>query len=185
MRHAPKDPRGGHARLYWVLLDSPAYLALGYPARALYVDLRRKLLSTNNGNINATLATLRHRGWRSSTTLNKALHELVVVGLIAQTRQGGIACLSKICSLYRFTDEDVFDHPKLGIPKMTATHDYRRFAGLGEARAAVRAERNRLNGKNAKLHKMHLTTAENAAMRPFKAALNAQVTRRQLHKVQL
>ena len=38
-----RDPRGGHIRVYWSLLDSPAYLALGTSARALYVDLKRKL----------------------------------------------------------------------------------------------------------------------------------------------
>lgn len=127
-------------RLYWALLDSPAYVALGYAAKALYVDLRRKLLSTNNGNIDATLSTLKHRGWRSSATLNKAIKELVAVGLIAQTRQGGIAYMSRICSLYRFTDEDALEHPKLGIPKMKATHDYRCFLKLSEARAAVLSE---------------------------------------------
>ena len=86
MKHI-RDPLGGHARLYWTLLDSPAYLALGFPARALYVDLRRKLGATNNGNIDATLSTLKHRGWRSSTTLSKALKELLAVGLIAQHRR--------------------------------------------------------------------------------------------------
>jgi len=185
MKHPPKDPRGGHARLYWALLDSPAYLALGFPARALYVDLRRKLGQTNNGNIDATLSTLKHRGWRSSTTLNKALKELVAVGLIAQTRQGGIASMSKICSLYRFTDEEVYEHPKLGIPKMTATHDYRRFTSLGEARAAVREARRPRQEKKRKLHKVQLTTAGNAAMKPFITADDAQVTRPQLQKMQL
>jgi hypothetical protein len=60
----PKDPRGAHARLYWELLDSQAYLALSFAARALYVDLRRKLTSNNNGNIAAPLSELKHRGWR-------------------------------------------------------------------------------------------------------------------------
>jgi len=185
MRHAPKDPRGGHARLYWALLDSPAYLALGYPARALYVDLRRKLLSTNNGNIDAALSTLRHRGWRSSATLTRALKELVVVGLIAQTRQGGIASMSKICSLYRFTDEEVHEHPKLAIPRMKATHDYRQYTGLGEARAAVRADRNRPNEKKTKLQIMKLLASDNEAMRPFIASDNEAVARSKLRNMKL
>ncbi|MBE0625685.1 MAG: hypothetical protein IH606_12830 [Burkholderiales bacterium] len=183
MKHAPKDPRGGHARLYWTLLDSPAYLALSYSAKALYVDLRRRLLSTNNGNINAALSTLKHRGWRSSATLNKALIDLVAVGLIAQTRQGGIASMSKICSLYRFTDEEVFDHPKLGIPKMKATHDYRRFDKLAWARAAVREARQSHQGKNRKVQKLKLTASEPKAMRPFIASETEQGTRSQFQKV--
>ncbi len=183
MRHAPKDPRGGHARLYWALLDSPAYIALGWSARALYVDLRRTLGATNNGNISATLSTLNHRGWRSSATLNKALKELVAVGLIAQTRKGGIAYMSKICSLYRFTDEDAFEHPKLGIPKMKATHDYRCFLKLSDARAAVRVDRDRLNGKKAKLQKLKLTASQSEAMGAFIASETEQDARSKLQKV--
>lgn len=183
MKHAPKDPRGGHARLYWKLLDSHAYIALSYSARSLYVDLRCKLRATNNGNIDATLSILKHRGWRSSATLNKALKELAAVGLIAQTRQGGIAYMSKFCSLYRFTDEEVFEHPKLKIPKMNATHDYRRFDKLAEARAAVREARQPHQGKNRKVQKLKLTTSQTEATRPFIASKTEQDTRPQLQKV--
>lgn len=182
-RSAPKDPRGGHIRIYWTLLDSPAYLALGNAARALYVDLRRKLLGTNNGNIEATLSTLKHRGWRSSATLNKALKELRSVGLIDQTRQGGIAYMSKHCSLYRFTDQEVFEHPKLCIPKMNATHDYRRFDKLAKARAAVREARQPQQGKNRKVQKLKLTASETETMRPFIASETEQDARPQLQKV--
>jgi hypothetical protein len=179
-KHPPRDPRGGHARLYWALLDSPAYLALSYSARALYVDLRRKLSATNNGNINATLSALKHRGWRSSATLNMALKELLAVGLIAQTRQGGIAYMSKVCSLYRFTDEDVSEHPKLAIPRMKASHDYRQFTGLGEARAAVRAAREMLDGKYRKVRKLKLTASGAEAMSPHIGSETEQGTRAQL-----
>jgi hypothetical protein len=168
MKNRPKDPRGGHARLYWELLDSPAYLALSYSARALYVELRRKLLSTNNGNIDATLSTLKHRGWRSSVTLNKALNDLMTVGLIAKTRQGGIAYMSKQCSLYRLTDEEVFEHPKLRITRMNATHDYRQFTKLNEARAVIR-EAN-AQRKKRKVQKVKLTGSETEAIRSFKAS---------------
>jgi len=183
-KRGPPDPRGGHARLYWALLDSHAYLALGFPARALYVDLRRKLLNTNNGNINATLSTLKHRGWRSSTTLSKALKELIAVGLIAQTRQGGIASMSKICSLYRFTDEDCYDHPKLGIPKSAAGHDYRRFKTLAEAKAVVREARKPRQKKKTKVHKVQLQAAPSASITPSIAALNGQAGNSLLHKMQ-
>lgn len=183
MKHAPKDARGGHARLYWDLLDSPAYLALGNAARALYVDLRRKLLGSNNGNIEATLSTLKHRGWRLSATLNKALKELRSVGLIDQTRQGGIAYMSNQCSLYRFTDEEVFEHPKLRIPKMKATHDYRRFDKLAEARAAVREAREPHQGRNRKVQKLKLTASQTEAMRPFIASKTEQDARSQLQNV--
>jgi hypothetical protein len=185
MRQRPKDPRGGHARLYWALLDSPAYIALGWSARALYVDLRRTLGATNNGNISATLSTLKHRGWRSSATLNKALKELVAVGLIAQTRKGGIASMSKICSLYRFTDVEVYEQPKLEISAMKATCDYRGFQSLTTARTAVREAREIHHGKNRKLQKLKLTASQNEAMRPFIASETEQDARSQLQNLNL
>lgn len=160
------DPEGGHVRLYWKLLDTPAYLALSKTARALYVDLRRQLGQTNNGNIEATLTTLKHRGWRSSATLHSALKELLEAGLIAQTRQGGIAYLSKQCSLYRFTDVDVFDQPKIGVAAMKATHDYRRFGSLGEAKAAVREARGARGGGTRKARIPKLSDSDNEAIGP-------------------
>ena len=178
-----RDPRGAHVRLYWELLDTPAYLALSYSAKALFVDLRRSLTSTNNGNISATLSTLKHRGWRSSATLNKALKELRSVGLIDQTRQGGIAYMSTQCSLYRFTDVDVLENPQLRIPKMKATHDYRRFAKLGEARAAVREARQPRQRKKQKVRKLKLTASKTEAMGPFIASATELGTRPPLQKV--
>lgn len=67
----PADPRGGHIRLYWELVDSVAWRALTWAERGLYLAMRRKLLGTNNGNIEATLGTLRHAGITSSASLAK------------------------------------------------------------------------------------------------------------------
>jgi hypothetical protein len=164
------DPNGGHVRLYWTLLDTPAYLALGWTARALYVDLRRSLMGTNNGNIEATLSTLKHRGWKSSATLHYALKELLAVGLIAQTRQGGIAYLSKQCSLYRFTDCEVFEHPKQGVPATKATYDYQRFGKLREAKAIVREARQKRGGSARKARMPKLVDSDKEAVRPNTAS---------------
>lgn len=112
---APKDPRGGHVRLYWELVDSPAWRALSHADVRVYLAMRRKLGSTNNGNINATLAEIRHAGISSSSTLSSALHRLEALGFIEKTRQGGIAAGGKVCSLYRFSDESTYDIPKVGV----------------------------------------------------------------------
>lgn len=138
-RHkAPADPRGGHVRLYWEVVDSVAWRALSWADRGLYIAMRRKLLNTNNGNIEATLGTLRHAGITSSASLAKGLRALMTAGFIDKTRQGGIAYGSKVCSLYRFTDEAVFDLPKLGIKAIPATHEWRRFVKIAEVRAALK-----------------------------------------------
>jgi hypothetical protein len=136
---APPDPRGGHVRLHWEILDSRAWLALDWLDQGLYVALRRKLRASNNGNIEATLKTMRHAGFKSSASLAKGLRALQAVGLIEKTRQGGIANGGKECSLYRFTDEDTWEHAKQGIKAMKATNDWRQFATIAQAEAAVRA----------------------------------------------
>ena len=133
----PRDPSGKHVRLYNTMLDSPAYRALGWSSRALLVDLRASLTATNNGNISATLTTLKHRGWKSPATLANALFELQALGFIAKTRGGGVEYGSKVCSLYRFTDRECFEFPKLGILHHKETHDYARFSSLAEAEDRV------------------------------------------------
>jgi predicted transcriptional regulator len=137
-RGAPKDPRGGHARLYWSILDSPAWRALSHADVRVYLALRRKLGRTNNGDINATLAEMKHAGISSSSTLSAALHRLEALGFIEKTRQGGIAAGGKLCSLYRFTDEETFEIAKAGVRAGPATNEWQRFKNLAEARAAVR-----------------------------------------------
>ncbi|MFY7863880.1 hypothetical protein [Roseateles sp.] len=142
----PEVGRGGHVRLYWDMIDSVAWRALSWVAKGLYISMRRKLKATNNGNIEATISTLTHYGITSPATLSKGLKALQAVGLIAKTRQGGIAYGSKVCSLYRFTDEPTFEHPKLGVKAYKATNDWKRFKTLGEARAAIKAAHARPGG---------------------------------------
>jgi hypothetical protein len=132
------DDMGAHARLYEKIAHSPAWLALGFSSRALYVQLRVKLKQTNNGNIEATLGTLRHAGFKSSSTLAKALRELETVGLMAKTRQGGIAAGGRLCNLFRFTDKPVYELPKQGISAAKASQDWQRWTALRDVTAAIR-----------------------------------------------
>lgn len=134
----PKDPRGGHVRLYWSIVDSPAWRVLTHADVRVYLAIRRKLGRTNNGDINATLAEMKHAGISSSSTLAAALHRLEALGFIEKTRQGGIAHGGKLCSLYRFTDEQTFDIAKAGVRAGAATNEWQRFKNMAEARAAVR-----------------------------------------------
>ena len=138
MAKKPSDPRGGHVRLYWSLLDSIAWRAIGYTSQSVYIVMRRRLQSTNNGNISAALGDMKHYGISTSATLAKALRELQTVGLIAVTRQGGIAYGRQVCSLYRFTDEAVYEHPKVGVKAQQATNDWQRFTKLAEAEAEIK-----------------------------------------------
>jgi len=138
-RRRPADPRGGHVRLYWSLLDSPAWRALGHADVRVYLAMRRRLGKTNNGDIDATLATMRQHGIKSGSTLAKSLRALETLGFIAKTRQGGIANGGKLCSLFRFTDEATFDLPKADNHKGgPPTNDWQRFTSIAQAAAALR-----------------------------------------------
>jgi len=122
------------------LLNSPAWIALDRAAQALFFDLRVKVNGYNNGNINATLSELVHRGWTSSATLAKCLRQLESLGFIAKTRATvGVEKGSKVCNLYRFTDLPVLEQQKQHIQGGNATHDYKAYAALKDAKHAVSA----------------------------------------------
>lgn len=134
-----RTPTEAHIRVTLKILNSPAYIALDYSAKALYMDLRSRLRTSNNGNINAALTELRHRGWRSPSTLAKALRQLEAVGLIAKTRKTiGVEKGSTVCNLYRFTDMPVNRRPDLGIESCRATHDYKAVDSLSMANRLVK-----------------------------------------------
>lgn len=158
-------------RLYWSLIDSLAWRALSYSSQSVYIAMRRRLQSTNNGNISAALGDMKHYGITAPVTLAKALRELQTVGLIAVTRQGGIAYGRQVCSLYRFTDEAVFEHPKIGVKACQATDDWKRYEKLAEVKSAIKqahADAKRQPGKNAsRIQKMKRTDTDSVALSRF------------------
>ena len=132
-----RDPRGRHVRIYCDLLNSHAWRCLSFSARALFVDLRASLGKNNNGDVSAAYSDLRHRGWRSKTVLARSLHELLALGFIDRTRTGGVEFGSKVCSLYAFTDIEVYAMPSKGVEARNVTHAYRDFATITEAQTAL------------------------------------------------
>lgn len=124
-------------RVYVSLLNTPAWRVLGFSAKALFIDLRTGVQSTNNGNISATLSQMKHKGWTASATLAKALYELRALGFIAVTVEGGLRQGTRVPSLYRFTDLDVFEQPKIRVQAINATHDYRNFESVRDAEQAL------------------------------------------------
>jgi hypothetical protein len=136
---ARNDPMGQHARVYTSITDSPAWLALSYSARALYVQLRCNLNSHNNGQLTCTLAAFKHEGFSSSSTLRSGLRDLEAVGLIEKTVQGGLTYGAKIPCRYRFTDQPTIASPKYGVAAKPATKEWLRFKNHSAAKAAIRA----------------------------------------------
>lgn len=136
-KNAFKDLRGAHARIYESIFFSYAFQALSSSSRLLYLNMRISLKGHNNGDLSATLSTMKHRGIQSSATLAKGLRELETVGLIAKTVQGGITFGGKHCSLYRFTDEACLSFPAKGVTATKPTNDWERWGSLAEAKRAI------------------------------------------------
>lgn len=125
-------------RLYWDLMDCPAWRALSHADVRVYLAMRRKLGKTNNGNVEATLGNLKHSGINSSSTLSTALHRLEALGFIDKVRQGGIAYGGKVCSLYRFTDVETYEIPKIDLKAGPPSNEWKKFQTISEARFAIR-----------------------------------------------
>ncbi len=164
------DPRGGHIRLYWALIDSPAWSALSATDQRAYVALRRVLGKSNNGDLSLPLSRARHFGITSPATLAKALRALSAVGLIAVTRRGG--CTrggQRLPTLYRFTDERVFEMPPKLIEASKATDDWKCIASIAHGKAAIRQAEQcaRANAEKKRLvQSLNGTSTSDEAVRP-------------------
>lgn len=136
---APPDPRGGHIRLHWELIDSNAWRCLSASDQRAYIALLRHLRSTNNGDLSLPLSVAKQHGIKSQTTLAKSLRALVAVGLLAVSRRGG--CTKggqRLPTLYRLTDIQVFAIPTKFVEPSKATNDWKSIATLGMGREAIR-----------------------------------------------
>ena len=79
---------GPFVALPWDVLDSAAYARLGYPARALLLEVARQYIRGNNGRLLTSRAHLASRGWKSVDVISRAVRELETASLIHQTVQG-------------------------------------------------------------------------------------------------
>lgn len=90
-------------RLFHRLLDDPQYIALPHTAKSLLVDVVMQYTGKNNGDLAITLSMMKKRGWKSNSTLRRALNELLEANWLTLTRQGG----RHKCSLYALTWEPI------------------------------------------------------------------------------
>lgn len=104
---------GSFFRLPTEVLDSPNFCGLSFKARALLLDLGAQFRGGNNGDLAAPWSWMKARGWKSKDTLTRAIRELLVSGLIEQTRYGGLHCPT----LYAVTWIEIHDcGGKLDVP---------------------------------------------------------------------
>ena len=101
-KRAKHKGRKGNASFLHIpheVLNSDAYRSQDGWTAKLLVDLAGQFNGGNNGDLCAAWTIMREKGWRSKGTLHKSLNNLLEVGLIEQTRQGG----KNRCSLYAIT----------------------------------------------------------------------------------
>lgn len=130
---------GAHIRLYHSLMDSHAWHSLSPTDVVVFLAMRRQLNGGNNGNIEATLSTMKHWGIKSHTTLAKCLRTLAAVGLIENLRPGRMTHGGKVASLFRFTDLPTPANRKRDSMQAggKATNDWAQWKTLGAAKLAI------------------------------------------------
>jgi hypothetical protein len=92
----PRSPKlaegiqGRYAAFPHGVLDSTSFQMASHPARALLFDLMRQHTGSNNGRMNLSMKWLGPRGWTSCDVVQRAKTELVELGLILETKKGGL-----------------------------------------------------------------------------------------------
>ena len=97
-KRKPTNKAKSFAGIPRVVMESPNYTNLGGNAIRLLLELACQYKGNNNGDLCPAWTLMNKRGFRSKSTLNKALKELVQSELITLTRQG--TKIGKVASLY-------------------------------------------------------------------------------------
>jgi len=98
-RSQGRSESGAYLALPHAVMNSANFQELSGKATKLLLELGRQYRGTNNGDLSAAWAILKPRGWKSRTTIEEAVAELIKHGLIEKTRQGG----RNACNLYALT----------------------------------------------------------------------------------
>lgn len=152
----PPDPLGGHVRLHWEMLDSPAWNSLTAGDQRVYIALVRALGKTNNGDLSLPLSRARHYQISSPTTLAKSLRALVAVGLIRVTRKGGSQRNgTRDCTLYAVTYLDVYERSSKHLDAKKATNDWKQIKSLAHGKAMILAAEKTAKNSAAEKKALH------------------------------
>ena len=90
--------------LPYSVLDSRDYVNLPPSAKQLLIDIFRQHNGRNNGDLSASFKIMQKRGWKSKSTLGRALEALLESKLIIKTREGWFQGEhSSRCALYAVT----------------------------------------------------------------------------------
>jgi len=114
-----------HVRLYFFLLNCPAWHALDSNSRALYIEIAKRYMGTNNGRIPYSVREGAAELGISPATVSRCLAALAAHGFIVPTKKGAFHYKVRHATEWRLTEHDCNGQP--------ATKDFMRWSPPVEA----------------------------------------------------
>ena len=71
------------------VIDHPDFINLSPRAKTLLIDIATQYRGCNNGDLCAAYSIMKKRGWKSKSSLCRAIRDLLSNGFIVVARQGG------------------------------------------------------------------------------------------------
>src|SRR5579885_1196425 len=109
-----------HVRLYHFMLNCPAWRALDANCRALYVEIAKRHMGLNNGQIPYSVREGAAEFGISKTTVSRCLAKLVEHGFLRPTKKGAFSLKSRHATEWRLTEFECDSKP--------ATNDFMRWS---------------------------------------------------------
>lgn len=118
--------RGGSAKNFAgiprIVMEHQDYIGLSSSARSVLQELAYQYRPGKNGDLTLAYKIMKPRGFKSRTTIDKAVKQLLDARMIIMTRQGYFANPGGVCSLYALTWQPIdecqgkIDHKPTTLP---------------------------------------------------------------------
>lgn len=146
------DPRGHSLRIYKDIYASAAFKSLSPFDVMAYLALLAELKQFNNGDLSLPLTRAKTCGIGHHITLARSLRALCAVGLVALARKGGSTKGGqRLPNLYRLTDRDCYEIPKLHLEALSATNEWKHITTVAQGRQLIQAAEDAVKKETAKL----------------------------------
>ena len=126
--HGKRSNTGRFLRLPHSVIASQSFIGLRGNAAKLLIQISAQYNGRNNGDLTVAYGFMKSRGWRSKSTLSKAVSELVDAGLIVKTRDGYFRNPGARCDLYAITWENIDECPGKDLGIGPTDTPYRKFS---------------------------------------------------------
>jgi hypothetical protein len=136
-KHQKKGGLPRYVMLFHWMLKSEAWMDLGAPARAIYVELERRYNGSNNGLIHYSAREAARDVKIGKGTAARAFRELQAHGFIDVEKIGAFHCKVRHASEYRLTIYDS-NVEGLSVAEKLATKDFMRWQEIQNSVPPVR-----------------------------------------------